>query len=35
VVTDGALFLENGESVEVLRDLPAQAVNTGKAGAES
>jgi membrane fusion protein, multidrug efflux system len=30
VVTDGALFLENGESVEVLRDTTTQAVNTGQ-----
>ena len=28
VVTDGALFLENGEAVEVLRDTTKQAVNT-------
>jgi RND family efflux transporter MFP subunit len=28
VVTDGALYLANGESVEVLRDAPAQAENT-------
>jgi multidrug efflux system membrane fusion protein len=34
VVTDGALFLENGEPVEILRDLPAQAVNPAPAGAE-
>jgi RND family efflux transporter MFP subunit len=27
VVTDGALFLENGEAVEVLRDASQQAVN--------
>jgi RND family efflux transporter MFP subunit len=34
VVTDGALFLENGEPVEILRDLPAQAVNPAPTGAE-
>jgi len=28
VVTDGALYLENGERVEILRDAPAQAGNT-------
>ena len=28
VITDGALFLENGEAVEVLRDTTKQAVNT-------
>jgi RND family efflux transporter MFP subunit len=28
VVTDGALFLENGEPVEILRDTTRQAVNT-------
>jgi RND family efflux transporter MFP subunit len=28
VVTDGALYLENGEAVEVLRDTTKQAVNT-------
>src|SRR5678815_4183088 len=27
VVTDGALFLENGESVEILRETTRQAVN--------
>jgi membrane fusion protein, multidrug efflux system len=27
VVTDGALYLANGESVEILRDAPAQAEN--------
>jgi len=27
VVTDGALYLANGESVEILRDVPAQAEN--------
>ena len=27
VITDGALFLENGEAVEVLRDAPKQAEN--------
>ena len=28
VITDGALFLENGEAVEVLREGNKQAVNT-------
>jgi len=28
VVTDGALYLENGEAVEILRDTTKQAVNT-------
>jgi multidrug efflux pump subunit AcrA (membrane-fusion protein) len=32
VITDGALFLENGESVEVV-DAPRQAVNTPAASA--
>ena len=27
VITDGALFLENGEAVEVQRDTTKQAVN--------
>jgi hypothetical protein len=27
VITDGALFLENGEAVEVVREGPQQAVN--------
>jgi multidrug efflux pump subunit AcrA (membrane-fusion protein) len=35
VVTDGALFLENGESVEVLRETTKQAVNTPPRGSES
>ncbi len=34
VVTDGALFLENGEAVEILRDTSTQAVNTGRPAAE-
>jgi hypothetical protein len=34
VVTDGALFLENGEAVEILRDTTKQAVNTGRKAAE-
>jgi RND family efflux transporter MFP subunit len=34
VVTDGALFLENGESVEILRDATTQAVNTGRPASE-
>jgi RND family efflux transporter MFP subunit len=34
VVTDGALFLENGEAVEVLRDTTKQAVNTPKPATE-
>ena len=34
VVTDGALFLENGEAVEVLRDTSKQAVNTPKPATE-
>jgi RND family efflux transporter MFP subunit len=34
VVTDGALFLEHGESVEVLRDTTTQAVNTPRAATE-
>ena len=29
VITDGALFLENGEAVEVQRDAAEQAVNPG------
>lgn len=33
VVTDGALFLENGEAVEILRDTTT-AVNTGRPAAE-
>jgi RND family efflux transporter MFP subunit len=35
VVTDGALFLENGESVEIQRDATKQAVNTPKAATQS
>jgi len=34
VVTDGALFLENGEAVEILRDTTQQAVNTAPATTE-
>lgn len=34
VITDGALFLENGEAVEVLRDTTQQAVNTPPATTE-
>jgi membrane fusion protein, multidrug efflux system len=34
VVTDGALFLENGESVEVLRETTKQAVNNTPRDAE-
>ncbi len=34
VITDGALFLENGEAVEVLRDTTQQAVNTAPATTE-
>jgi RND family efflux transporter MFP subunit len=34
VVTDGALFLENGEAVEVLRDTTQQAVNAPRATTE-
>lgn len=34
VVTDGALFLENGESVEILRDTNAQTVNSGRPATE-
>jgi multidrug efflux system membrane fusion protein len=34
VVTDGALFLENGEAVEILRDATKQAVNTPKPATE-
>jgi membrane fusion protein, multidrug efflux system len=30
VVTDGALFLENGEAVEIVHDAAKQAVNTGR-----
>ncbi|HEV7605915.1 MAG TPA: efflux RND transporter periplasmic adaptor subunit [Steroidobacteraceae bacterium] len=35
VVTDGALFLENGEPVEILRDTTRQAVNTPPPATES
>ena len=35
VITDGALFLENGERVEVLREAAKQAVNPAAPGAES
>jgi RND family efflux transporter MFP subunit len=35
VVTDGALFLENGESVEILKDTTSQAVATARPTAES
>jgi multidrug efflux system membrane fusion protein len=35
VVTDGALYLETGEAVEILRDAPAQAVNPPSRAAES
>jgi membrane fusion protein, multidrug efflux system len=34
VVTDGALYLENGEAVEVLRDTTKQAVNTPQPATE-
>jgi len=34
VITDGALFLENGEAVEVLRDTTKQAVNTATPATE-
>jgi multidrug efflux pump subunit AcrA (membrane-fusion protein) len=34
VVTDGALFLETGEAVEIVRDTTKQAVNTGRKAAE-
>jgi hypothetical protein len=34
VVTDGALFLENGEAVEIVRDTTKQAVNTGQPTSE-
>jgi RND family efflux transporter MFP subunit len=34
VITDGALFLENGEAVEVLHDTTQQAVNTAPANTE-
>jgi multidrug efflux system membrane fusion protein len=35
VVTDGALYLENGEPVEVLRDTTQQAENRALPAAES
>jgi membrane fusion protein, multidrug efflux system len=35
VITDGALFLENGEAVEVVRDATQQAVNTPPPATES
>jgi multidrug efflux system membrane fusion protein len=35
VVTDGALYLENGEAVEILRDTTRQAVNTPRPATES
>ena len=35
VVTDGALFLENGESVEIVRDATKQAVNSPPPATES
>jgi len=35
VITDGALYLENGEAVEVQRDATKQAVNPPSAGGES
>jgi RND family efflux transporter MFP subunit len=35
VITDGALYLENGEAVEVQRDATQQAVNTPTLKAES
>jgi len=34
VVTDGALFLENGEAVEILRDTTKQAVNSNRQATE-
>jgi RND family efflux transporter MFP subunit len=34
VITDGALYLENGEAVEVIRDTTTQAVNTPAPGAQ-
>ena len=34
VVTDGALFLENGEAVEIVRDTTKQAVNTSRPATE-
>jgi multidrug efflux system membrane fusion protein len=35
VITDGALFLENGEAVEVMREGSKQAVNTARPASES
>jgi RND family efflux transporter MFP subunit len=35
VITDGALYLENGEAVEVQRDATKQAVNPPSTGGES
>jgi multidrug efflux pump subunit AcrA (membrane-fusion protein) len=35
VITDGALFLENGEAVEVVREGTKQAVNTAAPAGES
>jgi RND family efflux transporter MFP subunit len=35
VITDGALYLENGEAVEILRDDAKQVVNAPAVGAES
>jgi hypothetical protein len=34
VITDGALFLENGESVEIVREATKQAVNPPAPGGE-
>jgi multidrug efflux system membrane fusion protein len=34
VITDGALFLENGEAVEIVRDDAQQVVNTAAPGTE-
>jgi hypothetical protein len=34
VITDGALFLENGEAVEIVRDNAQQVVNTAAPGTE-
>jgi membrane fusion protein, multidrug efflux system len=34
VITDGALFLENGEAVEIVRDNGQQVVNTAAPGTE-
>jgi len=35
VITDGSLFLENGEAVDVQKDAPQQAVNQPAPGGES